>query len=110
MKHDLLRLFDDLGIAFKYLLNGLVGGFIFSLYKRSKFWEAVRQIVIGGVVAGYFTPVIVERTEMNMNYVGFTSFVVGMTGMVIIDTIYKYVATRIKKWREATLDYVKKLF
>ena len=110
MKNEFLRVFDDLGIAFKYLLNGLIGGFIFSLYKRSKFWESVRQIIIGGIVAGYFTPVIVTRTEMNMNYVGFTSFVIGMTGMVIIDSIYKYVASRVRKFREATIEYVKKIF
>lgn len=110
MKNEFFRMLDELGIAFKYLLNGLIGGFIFSLYKRSKFWEAVRQIVIGGVVAGYFTPVIVQRTDMDMNYVGFTSFVVGMTGMVIIDSIYKYVVVRFKKWRDATFEYLKKLF
>lgn len=110
MKHDFFKMLDDLGIAIKYLINGLIGGFIFSLYKRSKFWEAVRQIVIGGFVAGYFTPVIVKRTEMDMSFVGFTSFVVGMTGMVIIDSIYKYVATRVKKWRDATVKYIREIF
>ena len=110
MKNDILHWLNDLGIVFKYLVNGLIGGFIFSLYKRSKFWESVRQILIGGVVAGYFTPVIVERTDMSMSYIGFTSFVVGMTGMVIVDSIYKYVASRMKKWREATFEYIKKLF
>lgn len=110
MKNDFLRMLDELGIAFKYLLNGLIGGFIFSLYKRSKFWKAVRQIIIGGVVAGYFTPVIIKRTEMDMSFVGFTSFVIGMTGMVIIDSAYRMVSSKIKKWRIATAEYIKKLF
>lgn len=110
MKHDFFKMLDDLGIAFKYLINGLIGGFIFSMYKRSTFWEAVRQIIIGGVVAGYFTPVIIKRTEMDMSFVGFTSFVVGMTGMVIIDSIYKYVANRIVKWRDATVKFIREIF
>lgn len=109
MKNDLIRMLEDFGIVFKYLINGLIGGFIFSLYKKSKFWESVRQIIIGGIIAGYFTPVIISQTQMDMNYVGFTSFVVGMTGMVIIDSIYKYVASRFKKWREATYDFIKKI-
>lgn len=110
MKNDFLRMLDELGIVFKYLINGLVGGFILSIYKRSKFWEAVRQIIIGGIVAGYFTPVIIKKTDMDMSFVGFTSFVVGMTGMIIIDSTYKYIASRFRKWKEATVDFIRKLF
>ena len=109
MKDDFIRILGELGIAAKFFINGLIGGFVFSLYRKSKFWESVRQIVIGGVVAGYFTPVIQARTSMDMNYVGFTSFVVGMTGMVIIDSIYKYIVVRTKDWRIATVEYLKKL-
>lgn len=103
MKEDILRLLDDLGLVWKYALNGLIGGFIWSVYKKSKFWEAFRQILIGGVVSGYFTPVIIAKSNMDMSLVGFTSFVVGMLGMVILDSIYKYVADLITKWKNAII-------
>lgn len=101
MKEDLLRLLDDLGLVWKYALNGLIGGLIWSVYKKSKFWEAFRQILIGGVVSGYFTPVIIAKTSMEMELIGFTSFLIGMLGMVILDSIYKYAIDVIKKWRDA---------
>lgn len=103
MKYDILSLLDDLGLVWKYALNGLIGGLIWSMYKKSKFWEAFRQIIIGGVVSGYFTPVIVARTKMDMSLVGFTSFVIGMLGMVIIDSLYKYLIKLIKKWKDALI-------
>lgn len=98
MKFNLLDFLADLGLVWKYALNGLIGGLIWSMYKKSKFWEAFRQIIIGGVVSGYFTPVIVAKTNMEMSLVGFTSFVIGMLGMVILDSLYKYVMANYKKW------------
>lgn len=109
MKYDLIRMIEDLGITIKFLINGLIGGFIWSLYKKSKFWEAVRQIFIGGVIAGYFTKVVANRGGIPDEATGFTSFVIGMMGMVIVDSMYKYSATRFKKWRDAFIDFVKKL-
>lgn len=103
MKQDFLHFLESLGLFWKYALNGLVGGFIWSLYKKSKFWEALRQIIIGGIVSGYFTPVIVTKTNMDLSYVGFTSFIIGMLGMVIVDSIYKYAAGVIKKWKDAII-------
>lgn len=102
MKFDILHFLDELGLVWKYAINGLIGGLIWSMYKKSNFWESFRQIFIGGVVSGYFTPVIVFKAEMkDMSLIGFTSFVVGMLGMVIVDSIYKYAVRLIKKWREA---------
>lgn len=98
MKGNFLNFLNDLGLVWKYALNGLIGGFIWSLYKKSKFWEALRQVIIGGVVSGYFTPVIVVKFGMDLALVGFTSFVIGMLGMVVVDTLYKYVASNYKKW------------
>ncbi len=101
MKENFLHLLDDLGLVWKYVINGLVGGLIWSMYKKSKFSEAFRQVIIGGIVSGYFTPVVVIKSNMDMSLVGFTSFIVGMLGMVIIDSAYKYLAGNIKKWRLA---------
>jgi len=100
MRYNFFDFLDSLGIAWKYAINGLIGGIVWCLYKKTKFVEALRQIIIGSIVAGYFTPVIVSKTSMNMSYVGFTSFLVGMTGMVVIDSLYKYVAANIKKWKQ----------
>lgn len=103
MKHSFLEFLNEIGIVWKYALNGLVGGLIWSMYEKSKFWTAFRQIVIGGVVSGYSTPVIVKYTGMDLSFVGFTSFVVGMLGMVVIDTVYKQAVKTIKKWKEAII-------
>lgn len=98
MRNDIFNFLDNLGIVWKYMINGLVGGFIWSLYKKAKFWEALRQVFIGGVVSGYFSPVIIMKFNMDLSLAGFTSFVVGMLGMVIIDSAYKYAASNYKKW------------
>jgi len=103
MKQSFLDFLNDIGLVWKYALNGLVGGLVWSMYEKSKFWTAVRQIFIGGVVSGYSTPLIVNYTAMDLSFVGFTSFVVGMLGMVIIDSIYKYAVKTIKKWKEAII-------
>lgn len=99
-----LHFLDSLGLVWKYALNGLIGGLIWSMYKKSNFTEAFRQIIIGGIVSGYFTPVIVLKSEMkDMSLIGFTSFVIGMLGMVIVDSFYKKAVKLIKSWNEASL-------
>lgn len=103
MKYGILNFLEELGIIWKFAINGLIGGAIWSIYKKSKFGEALRQVVIGGVVSGYFTPVIVSKTNMQMELVGFTSFVIGMLGMVILDSIYTHVIKLIKKWKDAVV-------
>jgi len=98
MKNDIFNFLDGLGIVWKYMANGLIGGFIWSLYKKSKFWEALRQIIIGGFISGYFSPVIITKYKMDLSLAGFSSFIVGMLGMVIVDTAYKYITENFQKW------------
>lgn len=88
MKNEFLTFLDDLGIAWKFVINGLIGGAIWSLYKKLNFWPAVRQIIIGGTVAGYTTPFIISK--VSPEYAGFISFVLGITGMAVIEIIYKW--------------------
>lgn len=102
-KNSLIEFLDKLGLVWNFALNGLIGGIVWSIYKKSKFWEAVRQMVIGSIIAGYLTPVIKAKTGMSDQLMGCTSFVVGMTGMVLVDVIYKYVVKSIKKWNDAIL-------
>lgn len=96
-RNEFIRTLDEFGIVFKYLVNGLIGGIVFSIYKKSKFWEAIRQVFIGGMVSGYFTPVIVKQANLSVETVGFMSFVVGILGMSIIDSFYKQCVIYLKK-------------
>jgi len=107
MKNEIMKAFEtiaeflnSLGIFWKYLINGLIGATVWAIYRKEPFITAIRQIIIGGLIAGYFTPVIVNKTSLSLDYVGFTSFVIGMLGMVLIDTAYKYVLSNYKKWKE----------
>lgn len=90
----------NLGIVWKYLLNGFIGATVWAIYRKEKFFSALRQIIIGGLISGYFTPVIVKRAAIDLEYVGFISFVIGMLGMVIIDSAYKYALNNYKKWSQ----------
>lgn len=103
MKNGFFQFLDGLGLVWNYAMNGLIGGLIWSIYKKSKFWEAFRQIVIGAIVSGYLTPVIIKQTDMNIQYQGALSFVIGMTGMVVIDSVYKWVLRNMKKLKEALI-------
>jgi len=94
MRNDIFSVFEQLGIAGKYLINGLVGGLVWSIYKKAKFWEAVRQIFVGGIISGYATPFIAER--LSLKDAGFMSFVIGMIGMVIIEIVYKWAVGKLK--------------
>lgn len=94
MKNDFLSFFAQLGLVWKYVVNGAVGGLVWSIYKKSKFWEAFRQVFVGSIVSGYATPFIVE--QFSVKDAGFISFVVGMIGMVIVEIIYKWGAKKIK--------------
>lgn len=93
-ENDVISFLESLGLGWKYLVNGLIGGFIWSIHKKSKFWEAVRQVFTGGIVSGYFTPFIIEKTSVN--YAGFISFIIGMIGMVVVDVVYKWAVSKFK--------------
>lgn len=94
MKNEIINFLDQLGISWKYLINGLVGAVVFAVYKRTRFVDACRQVFIGGVVSAYVTPLVAEK--LSMSYVGFLSFTVGIIGMVVIDAIYKWSVKKIK--------------
>lgn len=97
MKFDLLKFLEDIGIGYKYLLNGFIGAIVWSMYKKLKFWEAMRQIFIGSIVAGYITPLIAYKEEIPIEFMAALSFIIGMMGMIVIDSIYKYIANKVKQ-------------
>jgi uncharacterized membrane protein YeaQ/YmgE (transglycosylase-associated protein family) len=100
MKFDFLKFLEDTGIEYKYLINGFVGALIWSIYKKLRFTEALRQIIIGSAVAGYITPLVAYKEAIPIEYMAALSFVIGMMGMVIIDSIYKYIYNRVKEMRK----------
>jgi uncharacterized membrane protein YeaQ/YmgE (transglycosylase-associated protein family) len=103
MKNSIIEALANLGLVWNFALNGFIGGTIWSIYKKSKFWESIRQMIVGAFVAGYLTPVIKAKTGMSDQLMGCTSFVVGMLGMVIVDSLYKHVTKLIKKYKEAVI-------
>lgn len=94
MKTDFFQVLQTLGISWQNLVNGLIGGLVWSVYKRSKFYVALRQIFIGGIVSAYVTPFVASKT--NLPATGFLSFVIGMIGMVVLDTLYNWAVKKIK--------------
>lgn len=95
-KTDVIDFLESIGIGYKYLINGFIGSVIWSIYKKTKFVAALRQIIIGSVVAGYLTPLIAYSENIPNHFMSALSFVVGMIGMVIIDSLYNYVIGKIK--------------
>jgi ABC-type xylose transport system permease subunit len=99
-KTQLVEFLESLGIESKYLINGFVGGIVWSLYKKLAFTEALRQVIIGCLVAGYLTPLIAHSASFPVEFISALAFVIGMMGMVIIDGIYKFVVNKLRQIRE----------
>lgn len=94
MRYDFFAFFDRIGLIPSYLLNGFVGGLVWAVYNKSKFWESVRQVFIGMIVSGYCTPFIIEKTSIN--YAGFISFSLGVVGMVLVELLYGWAVKKLK--------------
>lgn len=94
MKNEIVNFLNELGFGYKFLINGFIGGLVYAIYKKSKFWDSVRQVFVGSIVSAYITPIIAEK--LSLTYVGFLSFTIGMVGMVVVDLIYKWIVKKIK--------------
>lgn len=102
MKNDFFKFLEDLGIGYKYIINGFIGSVVWSFYKKLKFLEALRQVFIGSLVAGYVTPLIAHAESIPPEFLSALSFVVGMMGMIIIDTIYKYIKNKVNAFKKGS--------
>lgn len=91
---------NEVGIGYKYLLNGFIGAVVWSIYKKLKLIEALRQILIGSIVAGYITPLIAYKEAIPIEYMAALSFIIGMMGMIIIDGVYKYIVNKVRTFRK----------
>jgi hypothetical protein len=91
---------NELGIGWRYVLNGFIGAVVWSIYKKLRLIEALRQILIGSIVAGYITPLIAHKEAIPIEFMAALSFIIGMMGMIIIDGIYKYIANKVKLLRK----------
>lgn len=97
---NFLEFLNDLGIGWRYLLNGLIGAIVWSIYKKLRLVEALRQILIGSIVAGYVTPLIAYKEAIPIEYMAALSFIIGMMGMIILDGIYKYIVNKVRTFRK----------
>lgn len=100
MNFNFFDFLNEVGIGYKYLINGFIGAVIWSVYKKLRLIEALRQILIGSIVAGYITPLIAYKEAIPIEYMAALSFIIGMMGMIIIDGIYKFIANKIKTFRK----------
>lgn len=97
MKNEFVKFLEDMGIGWKFVINGFIGATVWSLFKKSKFLEALRQILIGSLVAGYLTPLIANREGIPQEFLASLSFIIGMLGMIIIEYPYLYLAGKLKQ-------------
>lgn len=100
MNFNFFDFLNEVGIGYKYLINGFIGAVIWSVYKKLRLIEALRQILIGSIVAGYITPLVAYKEAIPIEYMAALSFIIGMMGMIIIDGIYKFIASKIKTFRK----------
>lgn len=107
MKNEFVVFLEKLGLSWPYLVNGLIGGTIWAIYKKEKWLDAVRQIIIGGAVSGYATPVIIAKTSMSLSLTGFVSFTIGVAGLVLLDGLYGWIRKIVKKYSNAEVITVK---
>lgn len=94
MRIEFVNLLNQLGLAWTDLCNGFIGATIWAIHKKTKFWAAVRQIFIGGTVAGYSTPFLSK--EFSIKETGFFSFVIGIVGLVVLENVYQWASKKIK--------------
>ena len=94
MKNEIVDFLGQLGLAWQNIINGVIGAAIWTIHRKTKFWAGVRQIFVGGIVAGYCTPFISK--EISVRETGFLSFVLGTIGLVILENIYQWIAKKIK--------------
>jgi uncharacterized BrkB/YihY/UPF0761 family membrane protein len=107
MKENFFQFLEELGIGYKYLINGFVGALVWSLYKKLPFVEAVRQMVIGSIVAGYVTPLVAHQQSLPIEHMAALSFIVGMMGMIIIESIYQYIKGLIIQFKKGRTQVLK---
>jgi hypothetical protein len=98
--NNFFEVLSDMGIGYRYLINGFVGAMVWSLYKKLRLIEALRQILIGSIVAGYITPLVAYKEAIPIEYMAALSFIIGMMGMIILDGVYKYIVGRIRTFRK----------
>src|ERR1044072_250241 len=100
MNFNFFDFLNDVGIGYRYLINGFIGALVWSIYKKLRLIEALRQILIGSIVAGYVTPLVAYKEAIPIEYMAALSFIIGMMGMIIIDGLYKYIAGKIKTFKK----------
>lgn len=97
MKDTLLKFLNEIGIVWQYLLSGVLGAAVWSIHKKKKFWDSVRNIISGGIVSSYATPFIANKVDVNLSFLG---FLVGIVGMNVLDELYLVIVKNRGKLRD----------
>lgn len=90
----------SLGLSLKDMVAGFAGGIANTfIFKKSNPWEIIGSIIVGGIAANYLGAPISKMLEAAIpvlkvlgNTVGFSDFVVGLTGMAICQSIIESVS------------------
>ena len=87
--------FDSLNLTWQYLVNGLIGGLVFSLYIKETWTRCVVRMVIGAFTAGYVTHVFFHLQGPHgldeSEYGTPLSFAIGTAGFAILPLVRRAV-------------------
>lgn len=97
MKNIMIKILEEIGVAWQYAISGVLGAFAWSVHKKKKFWDGLRNIFCGGVVSAYATPFLANNLNVNLSFLG---FLVGIVGMNVLDEMYLLVVKNKGKLQE----------
>lgn len=93
-----VNFWEDFGIHIEMILAGLLGGFLSLEDKQGlSTWEKLGVFASGGIISNYLTPVIVEWTSMNENYMFGLAFLLGFSGLKGVKLILMYIKKKFFK-------------
>lgn len=85
MHEDILH---QLGLKITTITAGLIGGLISLTYQKSiKWYKALFVIIIGGITAGYVTPLLTSILSLGTNLENSMAFILGLLGMRLTTAI-----------------------
>lgn len=86
------------GITIEILIAGLFGGLAFaSREKKMSFLEKSVSVIVGGAVANYLTPLIIDWIKMSENSQYGIAFILGYTGLKSVEWVIDKFKSKIDK-------------
>lgn len=95
---DTKHFLKGLGIGFEYVLAGLFGALAsVSKDKQMTFLEKFISIIVGGAVANYLTPLLVDWMKAGENTQYGIAFILGYTGLKSVEWIIDKFKSKLEK-------------